>query len=417
LHFFTLNLWFFRRRHIIIFSQPVYLFRDYRAMSEPYRSANTTENPPAGRITELRESFERSLEQVRYQALLLNNVRDAVVVWNTQGTITYVNPAALALFGWSKEQILSLPVETYLNCFTPTAHIPAGEGTGGLRVERQFSKQDSKSIWVSSHVYALRDPGDGGRLIGYMDVCRDITESKEMEARVQIVQTQLIHAARLAAIGELAAGVAHHVNNPLTTIIAEAQLLLHSLPEGHPNRVSAEAIEAAGWRVQKAVQRLLDFSQPAGDMIDSVDVNETINSALELVGEQIQASGASLQVELGEAVPHLRGNARQLVDLWLNLLMLSHWSAIDGRPHSIGIRSGHAAKNGVQVEISDNGQPLSPGAIGTLFEPGYLTTPRGRGTGVELALCQEIVHKHHGQISAESTSNGVTIFRVYLPGR
>ncbi len=190
----------------------------------------------ARQLNDLRDSFERSSEQVRYQALLLNNVRDAVVVWDPQGRITYANPAAQQLFGWSHAEWLEMPAEIYMNSFSPPLRIPQGEGTGGLKRERQCQHRDGTPIWVSSHVYALRDPNIPGRLVGYMDVCRDISDNKEMEARVQAVQTQLIHVARLAAIGELASGVAHHINNPLTTIIAEAQILLHSLTPDDPAR-------------------------------------------------------------------------------------------------------------------------------------------------------------------------------------
>jgi PAS domain S-box-containing protein len=368
------------------------------------------QNPP-----EVQNAIERSLEQIRYQALLLNNVRDAVVVWNVSGQITYINPAARALFGWSKEKQLSMPVDTYLRMFTPPVRIPQGEGTGGLKVERCFANSSSQTIWVSSHVYALRDFEAGGRLIGYMDVCRDISENKQMEAQVQIAQTRLIHAARLAAIAELASGVAHHVNNPLTTIIAEAQILLQSLPQQHPARDSAEAIEQAGWRVQKAVQQLLDFSLPAPSMVEYLNVNATITAALELVGDFIDASGVTLQIDLGERLPRLRGNSRQLVDLWVNLLMLAHWSAADGRQHAISIRSSSLPGSTVQVEVSDNGAPLHTGEIDSLSAARFLENSHGRGTGVELALCQEIVRQHRGRIGAARGPNGVTILRVLLP--
>jgi len=378
-------------------------------MPEPHQILIADDNP------ELQRAIERSLEQIRYQALLLNNVRDAVVVWNVEGRITYVNPAAQTLFGWSKEKWLAMPVETYLQMFTPAVRIPHGEGTGGLKIERYFKTSGDQVTWVSSHIYALRDYGADGRLIGHMDVCRNITENKQMEAQVQVAQTRLIHAARLAAIAELASGVAHHVNNPLTTIIAESQILLHSLPQGHPGRDSAEAIEQAGWRVQKAVQQLLDFSLPAPNMVESLHINETITSALALVGDFIDASGVILQVDLDEHLPRVRGNPRQLIDLWVNLLMLAHWSATDERQHAISICSSAALGRKVRVEVSDDGEPLSPGELGSLYGANFLQTPRGRGTGVELALCQEIVRQHRGQICPESSPNGVTILRVTLP--
>lgn len=366
-------------------------------------------------IAELQQLFQRSLEQIRYQASLLNNVRDAVVVWDLKGVIAYVNPAAQALFGRSKEGWLSMPAESYMSLFSPPVIVPSGEGTGGLRIERSFNSQGNKTIWVSSHVYALRDQSASGNLIGYMDVCRDITERKHMETRVQEAQTQLIQATRLAAIGELAAGIAHHIYNPLTTIIAESQLLLHDLPVEHPGRESAKAIEEAGWRVQRAVQKLLDFSQPPSNTLEILDVNDTIRDALELVGDQIRAHQVELIIDLGQNLPYLRGNTRQLVDLWVNLLMLAHGATSDGEPHFIRIQSKAPTMRSILVEISDDGQPLPAAEMETLFEPGFMKDLGRRGTGIELTLCQEIVRQHRGEITAESNLNDVTIFRVLFP--
>lgn len=364
---------------------------------------------------ELQRRLNRSLEQIRYQALLLNNVRDAVVAWDLEGKITYCNPAAQNLFGWSKEKLLALPVASYMNAFRPPVRIPRGEGTGGLRVERRFLHRKDKTIWVSSHVYALRDQSVNGRLIGYMDVCRDISENKQMEAKIRAAQTQLMQAARLAAIGELASGVAHHINNPLTTVIAEAQILLHSLPADHPNRDSLIAIEQAGWRVQKAVQQLLDFSQPPPNALEILNINDTIRSAVNLVGETIRAHHIELKVRLSQQLPHLRGNPRQLIDLWVNMLRLAQGADSNGRPRCITIRTSAPTLQSVLVEISDDGEPIPPGDMDSLFDPGLMKGLGGRGNGLELAICQEIVRQHRGQITAESNPNDVTIFRVTLP--
>ncbi len=347
-------------------------------------------------IAELEQSFERALEQIRYQALLLNNVRDAVVVWNLDGKITYANPAAVRLFGWSMEKWLSVPVGEFFNLFTPRLRVPSGEGTGGLRDERRFTKQDN-TTWVSSHVYSLRDHSSNGKLIGYMDVCRDITERKQMEARVQAAQIQLIQASRLAAVAELASGIAHHVNNPLTTIIAETQLLKQHLrqvlPEDHPDRESATtsatlveqvaAIEQAGWRVQRAVQQLLDFSQPSSSTLERLDVNHTIAAAVDLVGDQIRAMDIGLEIQLSADLPELRGNARQLVDLWVNMLMLARGATSDGEEHEISLHSWSPDGRSVTVEISDDGEPIPSEEMDSLFEPSFLKDLGRRGSGIE----------------------------------
>lgn len=365
---------------------------------------------------ELQCSVERSLEHIRYQAMLLNNVRDAIVVWDTQDKISYWNPAAEALFGWSTRERLGADVKThYLNAFQPPIQPPPRDGTSGMEVERQCRTKDGRLIWVSSRVSSLRDYAAAGRLIGYMDVSRDITSRKQMEAQIQAAQTRLAQSARLVAIGELASGVAHHINNPLTTIIAEAQILLQKLPEGHPARESAEAIEQAGWRVQRTVQHLIDFSQPGAPLAESLDVNATIENALTLVGERLRAMGIRLEANLSPNLPSVRGDRRALGDLWINLLMLARHGAAQGDTRLIRIRSGYNRRGFVLVEVQDDGPSIPPEEMDTLFEPNLLKPAGGRGSGIELSLCQEIVRLHQGQITAQSDPGHGTIFRVYLP--
>lgn len=527
---------------------------------------------------QFKQSMERSLLQSRYQALLLSNVRDAVVVWDMDGVITFWNPAAEGLFGWSAQDRLGKPVEeVYLSLFDPPVFIPGPEQTTGQYIERQYtmppqSANQGTSIWVSSRLAVLRDPGAGNHLIGYIDVAhditknkkaeqavresearyraivedyqtelicrfrpdgrltfvnevycryfarprnmlvgvnllrflpeadrpllqmhlaamgpdrpvaalehrivlpdgavrwfqrtdraifgenkrifefqsvgRDITDRKKMEEQIQVAQTQLAQAARLATLGELSSGVAHQINNPLTTIIADAQLLLRDLPAAAPGRDSAEAIEKAGWRLLEVVQRLLEFSRPATDTLQSLSVNGTIQRALVLVGAQITSVGVSLETELVEGLPSVRGNGRQLEDLWVNLLLLARDAVAAGKGHAIHIRSrcslpaanllqtgtgvyftdgvpdrhksdgSGSDQEWVQVEIQDDGLPVSAAELGSIFEPNFVGSTSGRGTGLELSICREIVRQHGGQISAEITPQEQTIFRVILP--
>ncbi len=493
----------------------------------------------------LERSVHRSVEQIRYQALLLNNVRDAVVVWSREGRITYWNPAADRLLGLTGKELLGKPVEeAYLGLFTPSVRVPPVDGTSGMEIERQYRRTDGSIIWVSSRVSTLRDFGAGNRLIGYMDVCRDITERKRaeqalvlsreryalataaarvgvwdwnletnefyidpslkrllgyneeeipdrfeawiahideedqstvrqaaednirglssefaiehrmlhrdgsvrwiavkgrtirsnagkpvrmvgtasditqrklMEAQIQAAHAQLTQTARLAAIGELASGVAHHINNPLTTIIAESQLLLQALPQENPTREMAEAIVAAGWRVQRAVAQLIEFSRPDTNTITELLVNETIQTALDLVGGQFQAGTTQLEINLQPSLPNLRGNARQMVDLWVNLLMLARDATNDGLVHRISVRSEQAPAGNIQVEICDDGKPIPADELATLFEPNFLRSPGGRGNGIELNICQEIVRQHGGEICAHSSAERGTMIRVSFP--
>ncbi len=367
----------------------------------------------AVRAHQLQISVQRTLEQIRYQALLLNNVRDAVVVWDTENKITYWNPAAEQLFGWGASERLGCQVEEcYLNAFSPEFMIPIGDGTGAQEIERQCTTKYGEMIWVSSRVAALRDYASGGRLTGYMDVARDITPRKNMEAQMLAAQARLSQSARLTAVGELAAGLAHHINNPLTAIIAEAQLLLQDLSADHPGREAVKIIENSGWRVQRAVQRLLDFSRPAPGTPESVAINQSIEDALALVGDPIRSIGIALQVDLAEKLPNVHGNARHFADVWVNLLLLARDAASKNPPHTIRISSFGGPTNYVTVEVFDDGVPIPTAELQNIFEPNFLRPVGGRGTGIEFSICHEIVTQYEGQFTVESTPENGTILRV-----
>jgi PAS domain S-box-containing protein len=367
------------------------------------------------RVYRLQLAMQRSLEQIRYQATLLNNVRDAMVVWDTQGRITYWNPAAVALFGWPAEERLgSLVEESYLNSFDPPVQVPKIGDTIGRYLERQCKTQAGRTIWVSSRVATLHDLAGGNRLIGYMDISHDITQRKQMEAQIRAAQTRLTQATRLATLGELASGVAHQINNPLTTIIAEAQILLRSLPPEEQARECAEAIEQAGWKLQDNVQRLLEFSRPPEEALEPLAVNDTILKALLLVGAYIQSVGVDLDIDLQERLPPVFGNSRQLEDLWVNLLLLARDGKQNGSDHCIKVASRLVPASFVIVDVGDNGRSIPADQLATIFEPNFFGSSCGRGTGMEFSICREIVRQHGGRITAESGDHD-TIFHVMLP--
>jgi PAS domain S-box-containing protein len=357
------------------------------------------------------------LAQVRYQAVLLENVRDAVVAWDLAGRITFWNRAAEVLFERSAEELLGrFQAGWYQQSVRPPVELPSS-GMTLLDVERRFRRRSGEEIWLSSGVIALRNETDS--LIGYMDVARDITGRKRLEAQVQVAQGQLVQAARLAAIGELASGVAHQISNPLTTVIGEAQLLLQESKVGRPGRESVEAIERAGWRAQQTVQRLLEFSRPAPETLDWVEINETIQQAMDLIGAQLEAAGIVIGLDLAKTLPRVHGQARQLEDLWINLLILARDALVvesgEGRARRVSVCSCLAGKSKVSVAVTDSGSAIPPERLASIFEPDFTGFQGGRAHGLELSICREIVRQHGGEIGVDSSLHHGTTFTVKLP--
>ena len=229
-------------------------------------------------------------------------------------------------------------------------------------------------------------------------------------------QTRLVSAARLTAVGELAAGVAHQINNPLTTVIADAQLLLKSVSPDHPGYASAAAIFQAGWRAQRVVQRLLSFARPDEGKYIPTDVNETLVEALDLLGALIGRGGADVKVQLATDLPPIPANGHQLEEVWINLLMNARDALVEGRPGVITLSSRLAAGGAaVEVEVADNGRGLGEADRLHLFTPFFTTKGQGRGNGLGLSVCRSIVQDHGGQIQFESQPGEGTAFVIRLP--
>jgi PAS domain S-box-containing protein len=358
----------------------------------------------------------RSLEKIRYQALLLDNVRDAVVVWDAGGKITYWNPAAERLYGWPASQMIGREVEeVYAALFDPPPVPISADSSSPVEVERSVQTRRGETIWIGSRITELRDEFSGGAFLGFIDVTRDITTRKEAEEQIRAAQSSLVETARLAALGELASGVAHQINNPLTAIIAEAQILGRQLSAESPERESTTIIEQAGWKAQQAVQDLLEFSRASPDALQSLSVNETIVKAVRMVGAPIQAGGGGLEILLADDLPSVQGYPVRLADLWVNLLLLARDATAEEGPHRIFVRSAAGGSGSVVVEVGDDGRLIPAHELETLFEPHFAGAVAGRGNGMEYSICREIVRQHGGQIRATSSTDFGTIVAVELP--
>lgn len=388
---------------------------EYVVKSGDYLEMLATVVRKAARTRALQDANRRSLEQIRYQALLLDNVHDAVVVWDLAGRISFWNRAAERLFGWEAGAWLGQPAEAcYRAIFRmPAPSAAAGESSG--LAERRGWRRSGEEFWVDSSVTTLDD--GAGRVIGIMDVAREISARKRLEQQVQAAQVQLSQAARLAAIGELASGVAHQISNPLTTVIAETQLLLRATPPDAPAREALAAIESGGWRAQQAVNKLLEFSRPAAASREPVDVNATLGQAVDLVGDSIRALGVQLEVRLTPNLPPVHANRRQLEDLWVNLLLLARDGADDGQASRVFLSSSLAGPDRLAVVVSDDGRPLQAEGLESVFEPDFTGSAIGRGTGLELSICREIVRQHAGLIRAACPDGRGAVMSVELPTR
>jgi two-component system NtrC family sensor kinase len=241
-------------------------------------------------------------------------------------------------------------------------------------------------------------------------VWQDKTEERRLE-------NSLMQAGKLAAIGQLAAGVAHEINNPLTAINANAQMLKMVMPVEDENFESVDLILRAGERAAKVVRGLLDFARQEQYSFTTGDLNESIQEALDLVNYQLQSAHITITRDIDKSLPLVVASWEHLKSVWLNLLLNSRDALLhtnENRQLEIIarlIKEGQA----IQVLVHDNGKGMSMAETLHIFEPFYTTKGPGQGTGLGLATCHRIIEQHGGEITVVSTVGEGTTFFITLP--
>ena len=241
-------------------------------------------------------------------------------------------------------------------------------------------------------------------------VWQDKTEERRLES-------SLMQAGKLAAIGQLAAGVAHEINNPLTAINANAQMLKMVMPVEDENYESVDLIVRAGERAAKVVRGLLDFARQEQYSFSHGDLNESVREALDLVNYQLQSAKIIVTRDLDENLPSVVASWEHLKSVWLNLLLNARDALLhnnEQRRLEVATRVNKESQV-VQVVLHDNGKGMNEAETVHIFEPFYTTKGPGQGTGLGLATCHRIVEQHSGEITVASKVNEGTTFLITLP--
>jgi len=233
----------------------------------------------------------------------------------------------------------------------------------------------------------------------------------QMQA-LERTQQQLVQSAKLAAIGELAASIAHELNNPLTVILGHAQMLRMQAEEDSNQARKLEKVESEALRAAKITRGLLDFSRRREPKHEPVSVNALVPRALDLINSKLRGRGIVVETVLEERAPMIHGDADQLTQVLLNLA----GNAIDAMGES-----GHLTvttsrtEDGLELAVRDTGAGMDAEQVSRIFEPFYTTKPEGKGTGLGLSVTLGILKSHGGVIAVESAPGQGTTMRVRLP--
>lgn len=247
------------------------------------------------------------------------------------------------------------------------------------------------------------------------DLSQTQTRHAETQARLDSAQAQLLQSAKLAAVGELAASVAHEINNPLYAARNSLYLIDQDLPADAPQRPFLNIAQAELGRIARIITRMREFYRPTQAELELTNINEVLDATIELVQTHLRHGHIDITKEFFNRLPPITAHTDQLRQVFLNLML----NACDAMPQGgtlhifTGTERTAAGQHVIIVKITDTGVGIAPEHRPHLFEPFYTTKPQGTGLG--LAISAHIISQHNGTLELDSTVDVGTTFTIVLP--
>lgn len=375
-------------------------------------------------ITHRRE-MEKSLhEEKEFARRLVDSFPDLVVVLDREGRYTYVSPRIKDILGFQPEELLQKnlgdrtheddrPVMTAL-----FSDLISGRRSAGSIDYRTLHKDGS---WRILRATASALTSSAGQITGVIASARDLTDVRRLEQ--QVIQSE-----KLAAMGQMIAGVAHELNNPMTAILGISDLLRERTGD-EPTRRQLELVQRQARRAAEIVQNLLTFARPPAPRRSRLNLAELVPHTLQLHEYSLRVNNIKLDFsperDIPADMPPVVGDANQLMQVFLNLLVNAEQAIREVRDNgTISVRMGYdldprdsAIEPSVWVSITDDGPGIPAEILPKVFDPFFTTKRPGRGTGLGLSICMAILREHGGSIEARSPEGGGACFRVALPVR
>lgn len=367
----------------------------------------------AADITELQAAQTAIKNQLQFLQFMIDIIPVPVFFKDTSGKYTGHNIAFEAFMGKSKAEIIGHTVYDIIPWDTAELssrvdrdlfHCP---GTLYYEIPLPHADGTVHQVLINKASYSR---ADGSGLIG---VITDFTERRKMEEEKDEFQSQLLQTGKMLSMGVMAGGVAHELNNPLAVVLGFAQLLRASFDDADPRKQDIIMIEDAAMRSRNIVAGLLEFSRKGNTDFYPVAVNQVIEKTLAIVSNDLKLAGITVVLNLDPALKEIRGNAAQIQQVFLNIMLNARDAmSIGGK---LSVTSANADNGNVEISFADTGDGIPAEVLSKIFDPFYTTKPLGKGTGLGLSICYGIIESHHGMIAARSGVGKGTTFVVSLP--
>jgi PAS domain S-box-containing protein len=382
-------------------------------------------------IEERKQAEEALRESEEKYRTVLEASPDPIAVYDMEGKVIYLNPAFTRVFGWTWEELLGkkidyVPKENWPETQMMIDIVLAGEGFSGIKSRRYTRKRSILDVSISVATYS--DPD--GIPVGSVHTLRDLTDRKRMEEEKKRLEAHLRRVEKMEALGTLAGGVAHDLNNILSGLVSYPELLLMDLAEDSPLRRPILTMQNSGIKAVAVVQDLLTLARRGVDVTKVVNVNDIISDYFRSPEhEKLKAFHTSVQFEtnLEAELLNILGSSVHLSKTVMNLISNAAEALPDGGTVTISTRSQYIdrpirgydeVKEGdyVVLSVADNGIGISAVDLERIFEPFYTKKAMGKsGTGLGMAVVWGTVKDHNGYIDVQSTVGEGTAFDLYFP--
>ena len=368
-----------------------------------------------------RRTLEKELRGTKeFLENIMESSVDGIVTTDLKGKITYANQAMLEMLEYRKEELFGNHISlVYVRGMQEAWDIMNLLGADGRieNYEMQLKSKNGEVLTILTSDFLLRD--EEGMVIGTSGIFKNITEQKRLEAKLKETQFYLVEASKMRALGELVAGVAHELNNPLMASQTIFHVILNNLHPDCPNRERLELIGRCNDRIEKIVNHLRGFSRQTESVFQELDINQPIENALMLTGQQLLNHNITITKKLSEGLPKILGDSNQLEQVFLNLISNAKdaMETVSGSKeltiHSY-LSNEHESPT-VAVSVKDTGEGIPEEILTKVLEPFFTTKQVGQGTGLGLSLCFGIVEAHGGRLGITSQVGLGTEVKILLP--
>jgi PAS domain S-box-containing protein len=367
------------------------------------------------------KNLERELRETKdFLSIIMESSVDGIITTDLKGKITYLNRGMEDMMGMKREEVTGMHICNFYKDGIDQARRIMSLLMVHERIENyeiNVLRKDGVVRSIVTSLFILRN--EEGKDIGTGGIFKDVTEHKMLEAKLKSAQAGLVEASKLRALGELVAGVAHEINNPLMA----SQTILHVILRNiHPDAVERERLELiqkCNNRIEKIVDHLRDFSRVRKQDFSDIDINIPIENALMMTSQQLMDHGIGIIKELSGNLPRISADAGQMEEVFLNLISNAR-DAMDETEGDKVLTISSSYNKGdespyIAVSIKDTGVGIPEENKEKIFEPFFSTKPVGKGTGLGLSLCFGIIESHGGRLDIRSKVGEGTEMLIYLP--